>query len=87
MLATDVERGFLLLSDLGSTTYLAALKDTATQAEELQRAANLYADALGSLAAIQCASRPGVLPEYFMALRWDGAPPQGEVAYHPAFTG
>ena len=30
---------------------------------------------------------PGVLPEYFMALRWDGAPPQGEVAYHPAFTG
>ena len=30
---------------------------------------------------------PGVPPEYFMALRWDGAPPQGEVAYHPAFTG
>ena len=30
---------------------------------------------------------PGVLPEYFMALRWDGTPPQGEVAYHPAFTG
>lgn len=30
---------------------------------------------------------PGVPPEYFMALRWDAAPPQGEVAYHPAFTG
>ena len=30
---------------------------------------------------------PGVLPEYFMALRWDGAPPQGEVAYQPGFTG
>ena len=30
---------------------------------------------------------PGVPPEYFMALAWDGAPPQGEVAYHPAFTG
>lgn len=30
---------------------------------------------------------PGVPPEYFMALRFDGPLPQGEVAYHPAFTG
>ena len=30
---------------------------------------------------------PGVPPAYFMALRWDGPAPQGEVAYHPAFTG
>ena len=64
VLATDLERGFLLLSDLGSTTYFAALKGSGTQTDELQHAANLYADALGSLAAIQCASRPGVLPEY-----------------------
>ena len=64
VLTTDLERGFLLLSDLGSTTYLAALKGSGAHADELQRAAKLYADALGSLAAIQCASRPGVLPEY-----------------------
>ena len=30
---------------------------------------------------------PGVPPEYFMALHWNGPAPQGEVAYHPAFTG
>jgi aminoglycoside/choline kinase family phosphotransferase len=58
--AQDLEQGFLLLSDLGSTTYLAAL--TAENANAL------YADALGALAAIQKASRPGVLPEYDRAL-------------------
>ena len=56
VLAQDVEQGFLLLSDLGSTTYLAALTP--------DNAAHLYADALGALIAIQRASRPGVLPEY-----------------------
>jgi aminoglycoside/choline kinase family phosphotransferase len=51
-----LEQGFLLLSDLGSTTYLQALtKDNAH---------NLYAEALGALICIQKASRPGVLPEY-----------------------
>ena len=30
---------------------------------------------------------PGVPPEYFMALHFDGPLPQGEVAYHSAFTG
>ncbi|MFV0410139.1 MAG: GNAT family N-acetyltransferase [Paracoccus sp. (in: a-proteobacteria)] len=30
---------------------------------------------------------PGVPAEYFMALHWDGPAPQGECAYHPAFTG
>jgi N-acetylmuramate 1-kinase len=60
VVAHNLELGFLLLSDLGSTTYLDALKPQ----QDLQQAANLYADALGSLAAIQCASRPGVLPEY-----------------------
>lgn len=52
----DLDQGFLLLSDLGSTTYLDAL--TPDNAHEL------YAEALGSLVAIQAASRPGVLPEY-----------------------
>ncbi|MDP5238119.1 phosphotransferase [Uliginosibacterium sp. 31-16] len=58
--AHDLEQGFLLLSDLGSTTYLAALTP--------DNANDLYADALGALAAIQQASRPGQLPEYDRAL-------------------
>ena len=68
VLAQDLDQGFLLLSDLGSTTYLNALQPPAGQAPDLDRAAHLYADALGALAAIQCASRPGVLPEYDRAL-------------------
>lgn len=56
VLARDVEYGFLLLSDLGNRTYLDVL--TADNAHAL------YAEALGSLIAIQRASRPGVLPEY-----------------------
>ncbi|MBN8281846.1 phosphotransferase [Zoogloea sp.] len=52
----NLEQGFLLLSDLGSTTYLDALtKDNAH---------NLYAEALGALMSIQASSQPGVLPEY-----------------------
>ncbi|HRP26333.1 phosphotransferase [Thauera sp.] len=68
VLAQDLEQGFLLLSDLGSTTYLAALQPSDGQAPDPQPAHGLYADALGSLAAIQCASRAGVLPEYDRAL-------------------
>lgn len=56
VVAENLEEGFLLLSDLGNTTYLAALTP--------DNAATLYADALGALAAIQAASQPGVLPEY-----------------------
>ena len=54
--AQDLERGFLLLSDLGSTTYLEALDD--------DTAGGLYGKALDALLLIQRASRPGVLPEY-----------------------
>lgn len=57
VLAQDLERGFLLLSDLGSTTYLAALTDGAA-------ADALYRDALATLIAIQRASRPDALPAY-----------------------
>jgi aminoglycoside/choline kinase family phosphotransferase len=60
VLDQDLERGFLLLSDLGSTTYLDALTP--------DNAHNLYADALGALIAIQAASRPGELPDYDRAL-------------------
>jgi len=68
VLAQDLAQGFLLLSDLGSTTYLAALQGADEQAPDTHRAAHLYADALGSLVAIQCASRPGVVPEYDRSL-------------------
>ncbi len=56
VLASDAAQGFILMSDLGSRTYLDALT--------AENAHGLYADALGSLIAIQHASRPGVLPEY-----------------------
>ena len=56
ILAQDLERGFLLLSDLGSTTYLDALDE--------RSAGRLYGDALDALLRIQLASRPGVLPDY-----------------------
>jgi aminoglycoside/choline kinase family phosphotransferase len=60
ILAQDVERGYLLLSDLGSTTYLNQLNhDTAHK---------LYLDAIDSLILIQAQSQPGVLPEYDRAL-------------------
>ena len=56
VLAEDLENGFLLLSDLGNTTYLQALNETT--------AAELYGAANDALIRIQLASRPTVLPEY-----------------------
>jgi len=57
VLAEDLERGFLLLSDLGSTTYLAALNEGID-------ADNLYRAATETLIDIQRGSRPGQLPAY-----------------------
>jgi hypothetical protein len=61
--AQDLEQGFLLLSDLGSTTYLQALGggDTGTARE-------LYEDATDALIRIQLASRADELPPYDEAL-------------------
>lgn len=60
VLAKDVAQGFLLLSDLGSTTYLKQLTvDTAHK---------LYIDAIDALILLQTQSRPGQLPEYDRAL-------------------
>src|SRR5450830_1133522 len=60
VLAQDVDRGFLLLSDLGSTTYLNQLNnDTAHK---------LYIDAIDALVLLQTQSKPDVLPEYDRAL-------------------
>lgn len=60
VLAQDLEQGFLLLSDLGGTTFLQALRDTDPD--------TLYRAAGEALVSIQAASRPGVLPEYDEAL-------------------
>lgn len=54
--ATDLERGFLLLEDLGTRTYLEVL--------DAANADALFSDALDALIAWQSASRPGVLPDY-----------------------
>ena len=60
VLAHDLDQGFLLLTDLGNTTYLSALNEST--ARELYLASN------DALIRIQQASRPGVLPEYDRAL-------------------
>jgi aminoglycoside/choline kinase family phosphotransferase len=60
VLAQDLDQGFLLLTDLGNTTYLSALNEGT--ARELYLASN------DALIRIQQASRPGVLPEYDRAL-------------------
>ena len=60
VLAEDLERGFLLLSDLGTRTYLATLNES--------NADRLFSDALDALIRWQCASRAGVLPPYDAAL-------------------
>ena len=62
VLAQDLEQGFLLLTDLGSTTYLAALRQDDAGADALFR------DATDALITWQLASRPGVLPPYDAAL-------------------
>lgn len=60
ILAENIEDGFLLISDLGQTTYLDALDE--------QSADGLYSDANAALIKIQQASRPGELPDYDHAL-------------------
>jgi aminoglycoside/choline kinase family phosphotransferase len=60
VLAADVARGFLLLTDLGTRTYLAAL-DAAS-------APRLYSEAIDALIRWQASTRPAVLPPYDEAL-------------------
>jgi len=56
VLAEDLENGYLLLTDLGSTTYLEVLDEG--------NAAQLYDAATDALVRIQLASCDGTLPEY-----------------------
>jgi len=58
--AQDLDAGFLLLEDLGNTTYLDFFRGHDAKAP--------YAAATEALIRIQLASRPGVLPEYDRAL-------------------
>ena len=60
VLASDLERGFLLLTDLGSRTYLSALDASSAPA--------LYSDAIDALIRWQCATRDGELRKYDDAL-------------------
>ena len=58
ILAQNLDAGFLLLSDLGSTTYLSALNNDMSQADAL------YRQALAALVQLQKASTPDDLPPY-----------------------
>jgi hypothetical protein len=58
--AQDLAQGFLLLADLGTTTYLAALQAGDPHA--------LMLDAIDALVRWQLATRPGMLPPYDEAL-------------------
>ena len=58
--AQDLQRGFVLLTDFGDTTYLAVL--------DAGNADRLFGDAIEALIKWQLASREGVLPPYDEAL-------------------
>jgi aminoglycoside/choline kinase family phosphotransferase len=59
--AQDLDQGFLLLTDLGTVSYLEALRG----GRDVER---LFGDATTALVRWQVASRPGELPEYDEAL-------------------
>ncbi|MGA0034356.1 MAG: aminoglycoside phosphotransferase family protein [Burkholderiales bacterium] len=56
VMASDLQQGFLLLSDLGTTTYLQALTEANADA--------LFGNAIDALVTWQRATRSGVLPPY-----------------------
>ena len=64
IVAKDLENGFLLLSDLGDTTFLSALQAP----NGMSVAADLYRDASQVLIKMQLATQPNVLPPYDEAL-------------------
>jgi aminoglycoside/choline kinase family phosphotransferase len=82
VLAQDLEQGFLLLTDLGRTTYLAEMQ------RDPGRADALYGDAIAALIRIQAGSRPGQLPAYDRALlrREMELLPEWYIAKHRGFT-
>lgn len=67
VLALDLEHGFLLISDLGNTPYLAALQRRSADHRTAEVHA-LYSDAIDALIRIQSSGRYDQLPEYGGAL-------------------
>jgi aminoglycoside/choline kinase family phosphotransferase len=78
--AEDFPQGFLLLSDLGTTTYLSALDE--------RNAPALFGDAIAALVRWQLATRAGELPPYDEALlrREMALFPEWYVARHLGIT-
>ncbi|MDY7576766.1 phosphotransferase [Herbaspirillum sp. RTI4] len=60
IIAQNIEQGFLLLADFGSTTYLQQLNADNAHA--------MYMDAIDALILLQTQSQPDVLPEYDRAM-------------------
>ncbi len=84
IIAQDISNGFLLLSDLGNTTFLNALQSH----NGLEVAADLYRDASQALIKMQLASKPGVFPEYneTLLMREMALFPEWYVAQHLQVT-
>jgi aminoglycoside/choline kinase family phosphotransferase len=82
VLAWDQANGFLLLSDLGAQTMLQVIDPAAPPPLDL------YLKAVDALIAWQLASKPGVLPDYDVALlkRELGLFPQWYIGEHRQFT-
>ena len=80
ILGENLGHGFLLLSDLGDTTYLQALDESNADA--------LYRDAMDTLIRIQLASRPDTLPSYdeTLLMREMRLFPEWYVEKHMGFT-
>ncbi|WP_426175198.1 aminoglycoside phosphotransferase family protein [Massilia sp. TWR1-2-2] len=80
IVARDVPNGFLLLSDLGTTTYLARL--------DADNAGFMYSDAVDALIKFQLSSVPGVLVEFdrAFALREMNLFPEWFVGKHLGVT-
>ena len=58
IISQDLDQGFLLLSDLGKTTYLTAINEDEDNADAL------FNDAMDALVRWQTASQPTILPAY-----------------------
>ncbi len=80
VVAHDLEKGFLLVTDLGTTPYISALNEG--------NASELFGDATSALVRWQSDSKPGILPEYDEALlrRELSLFPQWYVARHLGLT-
>lgn len=65
ILAEDVERGFLLLSDMGQHTYLDVMQ---AETFSIDQADTMFSAAIEALIKFQCSSQPNVLPPYDEAL-------------------